>query len=257
MECDGESGRECAGECKEESPRLIDFSVHLIYTYAMLENISVIAFDIDGTLYHPLALYARAMGYFLRHLKFFLSFNKVRKILHRTAPLPDFYEYQARLLAEELDCPIQEAKDDIQRIVYDGLRPIFAKIKAFGYVRECFERLRNAGYRLALLSDFPPSQKGDTWGLLPYCELVLGSEEIGALKPSKYPFGVMAQALGVELSQILYVGNSVRYDVNGAKNAGMKTAYLLSGWRKVFHKSLPEADISFSNYRQFTDIVIQ
>ena len=117
--------------------------------------------------------------------------------------------------------------------------------------------MRAAGYRLALLSDFPPEQKGDVWGLIPYCELVLGSEKIGALKPSKYPFGVMAQALGVEFSQILYVGNSIRYDVKGAKNAGMKTAYLLSGWRKFFNKKLPEADISFANYRQFTDIVIQ
>ena len=32
--------------------------------------------------------------HFLRHLPFFLQYNKVRKVLHRTAPLPDFYEYQ-------------------------------------------------------------------------------------------------------------------------------------------------------------------
>ena len=223
----------------------------------MLENISVIAFDIDGTLYHPWALNLRAAGYFLRHLKFFLCFNSVRHIMHETAPLPDFYEYQARLLAGKMKCPAEKAKKDIQRIVYDGLKPIFAKIKPFPYVKECFERLKAAGYRLALLSDFPPSQKGDTWGLLPYCELVMGSEEIGALKPSKYPFGVMAKKLGVELSQILYVGNSVRYDVKGAKNAGMKAAYLLSGWRKIFHKKHPVADISFADYRQFSDIVIQ
>ncbi|MBQ7158843.1 MAG: HAD family hydrolase, partial [Treponema sp.] len=142
-------------------------------------------------------------------------------------------------------------------IVYDGLRPIFTRIKPFEYVQECFKRLKEAGYRLALLSDFPPSQKGDTWGLLPYCELVMGTEEIGALKPSKYPFGVLAQSLGVDLSEILYVGNSIRYDVIGAKRAGMKAAYLLSGWRRFFRKKHPDADISFVNYRQFTDIVIQ
>ena len=223
----------------------------------MLKNVSVIAFDIDGTLYHPWALNFRAAGYFLRNMKFFLSFNRVRNVMHRTGPLPDFYEYQARLLADRLHCPSQDAKERIQRIVYDGLKPIFARIKPFPYVRECFERLKAAGYRLALLSDFPPSQKGDTWGLLPYCELVMGTEEIGALKPSKYPFGVMAKKLGVDLSQILYVGNSVRYDVKGAKNAGMKAAYLLSGWRKFFHIKQPIADISFTDYRQFADIVIQ
>ena len=223
----------------------------------MLENVSVIAFDIDGTLYPSWALNVRAVTYFLRNLKFFLSFNKVRRQLHKTAPVADFYEYQARLLAIELDCSVQKAKEDIQRIVYDGLKPVFERIKPFSYVRELFQKLKDAGYRLAILSDFPPSQKGSMWGLLPYCEVVLGTEEIGALKPSKYPFGIMARVLNVAESEILYVGNSVRYDVIGARNAGLKCAYLLSWWRRIFRLKHPEADISFANYRQFAKIVIQ
>lgn len=223
----------------------------------MLNGISVIAFDIDGTLYPSWSLYLRVIPYFFGHLRFFLHYNKVRKILHRTAPLADFYEYQARLLAEELDCGVPRAKALIRAIVYDGLRRHFTRVKPFKGMAETIAALKAAGYRIAILSDFPPDQKGELWGILPYCELVLGSEELGALKPSKYPFGVMAQLLQVERAQVLYVGNSKRCDVFGASNAGMKSAYLLPLWRRLLHRPYPKADISFGNYRQLQNIVLQ
>ena len=236
---------------------VIDFSRHLLYTFGMLADISVIAFDIDGTLYPSWALNVRLLPHVLRHFSFYLKFNTVRRRLHATAPLADFYEYQARLLADELHCAPEVARRRIQDIVYDGLKPFFERrIKPFRHVRETFARLKESGYRIALLSDFPPSQKGDLWGLLPYCDVVLGSEEIGALKPSKYPFGVLARELGVPEERILYVGNSVRYDVAGANNAGMKSAYLLPFWRRILHLKHPKADISFATYRQFLQIVL-
>ena len=223
----------------------------------MLADISVVAFDIDGTLYPSWSLNVRLLPYVLRHLSFYLKYNKVRQRLHTTAPLADFYGYQARLLADELHCGVEEAKQQIQTIVYDGLKPFFVRsIKPFRHVHETFARLKESGYRIAILSDFPPAQKGDLWGLLPYCDAVLGSEEIGALKPSKYPFGMLAKKLGVPESRILYVGNSVRYDVIGANNAGMKSAYLLPFWRKILHLKHPKADISFATYRQFLQIML-
>lgn len=223
----------------------------------MLDGISVIAFDIDGTLYPSFSFYLKIFPYFLRNFRFFLKFNAVRKILHRTALLPDFYEYQARIFAGKNGGSASDVKERIQKIVYDGMKPYFDRTKPFPGVKECFQKIHEAGYKIALLSDFPPSQKGATWGVLPYCDVVLGSEECGALKPSKYPFGVMAQKLGVPLNEILYVGNSVKCDIVGAKNAGMKSAYILPLWRKILHLPHKLADINFSNYRQFSDIVIK
>lgn len=223
----------------------------------MLDGISVIAFDIDGTLYPSFGFYIRIIPYFLKNLRFYLKYNKVRKVLHKTAPLADFYEFQARLLAELLNCSAKEAKEKIQKIVYDGMKPYFKKIKPFPHVKETFVRLKDAGYKVAILSDFPPEQKGDMWGLTPYCDEILGSEACGALKPSLYPFGVLAHQLGVKNENILYVGNSVKYDVKGAKNAGMKTAYILPFWRKLLNIPQKLADINFSNYRQLADIVLK
>lgn len=222
----------------------------------MLGDIKAVAFDIDGTLYPSFSLYWRLVPYVIRHFRFYLHYNKVRRKMHETAPLPDFYEYQGRLMAEELGCSSLRARAMIKLIAYDGLSPYFRRIRPFRFVRETFEALHEKGYKIALLSDFPPGQKNDMWGLLPYCDLVLGTEEIGALKPSKYPFGILANALGLPPSQILYVGNSVRFDVRGANNAGMRSAVIAPPLKRIFSKKIKEADISFSSYRQFLNIVL-
>ena len=215
----------------------------------MIKQIEAIAFDIDGTLYSDMSLYIRILPYFLKRLPFFLAYNRARKILHRTAPLADFYEYQARLLAEELKIDSAKAKQMIQENVYDGMKPFFKIIRTFKGVHKLFEECKKQNLKIGILSDFPPEQKGDIWGLAPMCDVIMGSEECGALKPSIYTFGSFAKALGVEPEKILYVGNRIRADITGAKPAGMKTAYIMPFWRKLFNRKLKQSDISFKNYR--------
>ena len=223
----------------------------------MINDIKAVAFDIDGTFYPDWRLYVRLIPYVIKNLRFYYNFSKVRRVLHRTAPLADFYEYQARLFAERTGYTVEDAKDIINRISYEGLKPYFQKIKPYPNVYDTIVALKTAGYKIALLSDFPPEQKGRVWGIRSLCDVCIGSEESGALKPSLYPFGILQQKLGVPAEQILYVGNSVKYDVRGANNAGMKSAYLLKGWRKWFNVPLKEAYISFRNYRQLRNLVLQ
>ena len=222
-----------------------------------MRDFEVIAFDIDGTLYPSWRLNLIIIPYVISHLSFFRHYRKVRQILHRTAPLPDFFEYQARLLSEEMKITVDDAKNLIEKYVYQGLKPFFEKIPSFKYVQEAFKNLKNAGYRLALLSDFPPEQKGNIWNLRDYCEVAFGTESLGALKPSKYSFGVLAMKLKVKPEKILYVGNSLRYDVKGAKNAGMKTAIILPFFRRLFRLKFKEADINFGSYRELEKIILE
>lgn len=222
----------------------------------MKKEIKAVAFDIDGTLYSDFALYIRVIPYVVKNLSFFLAFSRVRKILHHTAPLSDFYEYQARLLAEELKISNTAAKEKINKIVYKGLAPYFTKIKPVRHVKETLIALKEAGYKIGILSDFPPEQKGNLWGMFSYCDVILGSEACGALKPSLYPFGLLAKDLDVLPEEILYVGNSIRCDVMGANNAKMKSAYFMTGWRKFFNRPLKVAYFSFKNYRQLKDFML-
>ncbi len=223
----------------------------------MYNDIKAIAFDIDGTLYPSWQLYVRIAGYFFHHIQFFLKYNKVRKVLHQTAPLPDFFEYQARLLADEMHVTTEFAKDQINEICYEGLKPYFFEMKPYANVYQTICAFKAAGLKIGILSDFPPEQKGRLWGLRSLCDVCIGSEESGALKPSIYPFAILAEKLGVKPEQVLYVGNSIKYDVMGAKSYGMKTAYLLKGIRKLLGIKCAAADISFKNYRQLKNIVLK
>ncbi len=224
---------------------------------AQKKAIQAVAFDIDGTLYSSTLFNIIVAPHFISHLRFFLHYNKVRKILHRTAVLPDFFEYQARLLADELNCSSEKAHDLIQSRVYDGLVPLFKILKPYPHVNETFRRFKENGLKLGILSDFPPEQKGDIWGTGPICDVVMGSEKTGALKPSVYTFGTLAQELGVPAENILYVGNSKRSDVRGAKAAGMQTAWKMPLWRALLHIPYGEADLSFWNYRTLQRYVLK
>jgi len=222
----------------------------------MKDKIKAVVFDIDGTLYPDFAFYVKIIGYFLRHLPFFLHYNKARKIMHRTAPLADYFEYQGRMLASSMHISVRRAKALIDVIVYKGFRPYFKKVKPYKGVEETFQALKDAGLKIGILSDLPPEQKGDIWGLSKYCDVILGSERIGALKPSKYPFGVVSMTLNVPLNEILYVGNSIRCDVHGSKNAGMYAAYKMPWWRDIVKRPLKEADFSFSNYKDLREFIL-
>ena len=223
----------------------------------MFKDIQAVAFDIDGTLYPSWKLFIRMPFHVIKNFKLYVHFNKTRHVMHKTAPLADFYEYQARILAEISKLKSPRAKEIINEICYDGLKKFFKKVKPYPYVYECIKSMKDAGLKIGILSDFPPEQKGDVWGVRQYCSVVLGTEQLGALKPDPYSFLKMADELGVEPSRILYVGNSLKYDVRGSHNAGMKCAYLLPFWRRIFNKPLKEAEISFSNYRQLLNIVLE
>ena len=222
----------------------------------MNEKIKAVVFDIDGSLYSDFPFYLRVSFHVLKNLRFFLHYSKTRKIMHTKAPLADYFEYQARILASSMHISVRRAKALIDVIVYKGCRPYFKKIKPYPNVLETFKALKEAGYKIGILSDLPPEQKGDIWGVSEYCDVILGSEKIGALKPSKYPFGVVSMTLDVPLNEILYVGNSIKSDIRGAKNAGMFAAYKMPWWRVILHKPLKEADFSFSKYRQLQDMLL-
>jgi putative hydrolase of the HAD superfamily len=84
-------------------------------------------------------------------------------------------------------------------------------------------RLRTAGYRLAIISNW---QCGlghfcTELGLSQFLEHVIVSAEVGHEKPSRAIFDEAANRLGVAHSRILHVGDSVVDDWDGARAAGL------------------------------------
>ena len=222
-----------------------------------MANFAAVAFDIDGTLYEDWKIQVLVFPYVLRHRSFFSAFARVRKTLHKKKFSPDFFSLQADLLAAELRVESIKARELAKKIVYDGLSPFFERITPCRDAYNTIAAFKNSGLKIALLSDFPPEQKGSVWGIAPLCDAVLSSEKTGALKPNAAPFDALADALGEPREKILYVGNSVHCDVRGAHGAGFKTAYFMPFWRRILSKPLKEADFSFKSYRQLQKIVLE
>lgn len=229
----------------------------------MRSEIDAVAFDIDGTLYSNWSFYRHLFPFIIQNSRFLIKFGHVRKAIRRWQNAhpgeahENFLDWQALLLSEYLECDAKDARLALDEKIYVGWKPLFAKIAPFPYVREAFLAIKESGLKIALLSDFLPSQKGDLWGLAPLCDVILGSEETGALKPSPVPFSALSEALAIPFSRIVYVGNSMASDIRGAAAVGMKTAHIVHPLMLPFSQRLRAADISFSDYRQLTANVLE
>jgi len=226
----------------------------------MMPGISAVAFDLDGTLYPNYSLNIRLLPFLVRHWRLMLAFGRARNIIRDEQArlsqpgVPNFYERQAQVVARQLKMRDEEIREKIERLIYRGWEPIFLKIKPFAEVKEFLRDLKASGLKLGLLSDFPPETKLEYLGLSGVWDTALCTESIGALKPAALPFEELAKALGCPPEQILYVGNSSRYDVEGAKRAGMKAALLNPGFPVI---TGIKADFTFRNYRQLRNLMLE
>ncbi|MDR1390287.1 MAG: HAD family hydrolase [Treponema sp.] len=219
-----------------------------------------IAFDLDGTLYPNYRFYLRLVIPLLRHPRFYRAFALTRRRLHRDGQKNirnDFYRRQAALMSEILGARIDEQY--LEEKIYRRWEDCFKRINLFPHVRETLATFKKAGLRLGLLSDFPPERKLVYLHLDEIFDAALCSEKTGCLKPCRLPFETMAGSLGLEPQTILYTGNSPRFDMAGARAAGMKTALIkrgpLSTGRAGFGGT-DCADFVFRDYRQLVKYVL-
>jgi putative hydrolase of the HAD superfamily len=220
-----------------------------------------IAFDLDGTLYPNYRLNIRILPllFTLREFPLVWAMGKARDRIRADPEAyqrTGFYETQARLMAEIL----KEEPDQVQKktaaLIYRGWEPFFTRIAPFPRVQETLDVFKKEGLKLGLLSDFPPETKLANMGLGGYWDTVLCSETIGRLKPHPLPFLELARQMGIPPERILYVGNSVSYDIIGAKGAGMKAALVTRSIIKKLRRP-GGADFVFSGYRQLSKYVIR
>jgi len=237
------------------------------YNPVMISDIKGIAFDLDGTLYPNYRLNIRLLPFILKEARLLSAFGKTRNIMRKEQEESfqsqsiisdvDFYERQAQITAKILNVPADEIKEKIDKLIYKGWEPIFKNIKPFKNVYETLVVFKNAGLKLGLLSDFPPETKLEHLKLNSFWDAVDCSERSGAIKPHPLPFRKLAESMGLLCENILYVGNSYKYDVIGAARAGMKTAWIKNRLEPSKAFKTPEPDFSFINYRQLQKIMLE
>ena len=92
-----------------------------------------------------------------------------------------------------------------------------------------FGRLRGA-FRLAILSNWPLAwaidRIAERSGWIEHLDAIVVSERVGWVKPHPAIFEATADALRVDTSALLHVGDDWAADVVGAKGVGARVAYL-------------------------------
>ncbi|MDR2490627.1 MAG: HAD family hydrolase [Spirochaetaceae bacterium] len=238
----------------------------------MEQKFDAVAFDVDGTLYPNYRFYLRLLPFIVREAAFLLAFGKARTILRAerdraaellTPPPPgaSFYRIQAGLMAKILKKDVCEIEEKVDRLIYKGWEELFCAVRLFSHVRETIQAFRERGLKTALLSDFPLRKKVENLKISGLWDIELCSEEVGMLKPDVRSFAELEKRLAVPAHRILFVGNSIRCDIAGAKNAGLQAALISRNplltlkARRAGEAQRP--DFIFSAYRQLKAFVLE
>jgi 2-haloacid dehalogenase len=95
-------------------------------------------------------------------------------------------------------------------------------------VREALDRLRDAGFRLATLTNSTQQvadQQMENSGLGEYFEQMLSADEVQRLKPAPEPYHLAAEKLDVEIGEIRLIAAHA-WDVAGALRTGCAAAFV-------------------------------
>jgi putative hydrolase of the HAD superfamily len=117
---------------------------------------------------------------------------------------------------EEMEAVGQRIRDEHrQRHLWTFMRPT---------TPSALERLRDGGYRMAIISNADGRVEGliEGAGIRDFFEFVLDSELEGVEKPDPEIFRRACDRMGVEPSESLYVGDLYPVDVLGANAAGLR-----------------------------------
>ena len=231
-------------------------------------GVAAVVFDLDGTLYPSMPAVVASAALVLRNLRFFRAFGRTRRHL-RNLPAPsspagasiaelvslrsaELQRAQNARLAALLRVSSEEAERLLQIHLYRDWAQSFRRAQPFPGVERMLADLRQRGLRLGVLSDSPlVAEKLRYLGIDSFWSVTLAADEVGALKPDPLPFRYIAERIGVATGQVLFVGNSYRYDIVGARNVGMLTAHFSR--RRV---PFSVADYTFANYKSFPEFAV-
>lgn len=116
-------------------------------------------------------------------------------------------------------------------------------------------KLKRKGIKLGIVTDAPRLKawiRLASMRLSNYFDVVVTFEDTKKLKPSKLPFKVALNKLGLKPEECLMTGDWPERDIKGAKKLGMKTCFAKYGNPKI-KKS--DADYEISDIRKVLDIV--
>ncbi len=118
---------------------------------------------------------------------------------------------------------------------------LFEQTKPLQGVRELLAFLKKRKIKMGIISNAYDSYEQQTRikrsGLEPYFDQIVISGGVGYYKPAAKIFCLTLQRLGLVAEDTVYVGDSEKYDIKGAKAVGMKAILLHSKGHDISTKA--------------------
>lgn len=133
-------------------------------------------------------------------------------------------QYRLRRYADILQESHENALDLALKLNIVYMQEANRNIQLFEDAVPLIQSLKQKGIRGAILTNGPSDGQRDkleALKLLQYINRIYISEEIGFSKPSSQAFEFVLQDLGIERTDMIFVGDSLEDDVEGAKRSGI------------------------------------
>jgi FMN phosphatase YigB (HAD superfamily) len=196
-------------------------------------KIKGVLFDVDGTLYHQTPLRAIMVSLLLFH--HLLTPGKLMRKIRVIKAYRNAQE-ELRLRGDQAGPKTQvelaaENSDESGQYVREVVAQWFEK-KPVPYlplcrrraVKEVVRSLYDQGMKLGVVSDYPVREKVAALGISQWLSVVVspGIDDVRGFKPNTNAFAKAAEKIGLDGSEIVYVGDRPEVDGAGASSAGMK-----------------------------------
>ena len=126
-------------------------------------------------------------------------------------------------------------------------------------VPETLRKLSYNGYSLGIVSNATSSLSVrrvlENQGILHWFRTVVISADVKYRKPKPEIFHIALSGMGVEPEEAVYIGNTVKFDVQGARAAGLKTILFRIEQSDEEIETHVEPDYAISKIQQIMDIV--
>lgn len=202
-------------------------------------KIKGVLFDVDGTLYHQTLF--RPIMIFLLVL---LNIHNPKELFRKAKVIAVYRKAQENLrysLQGSSSCSIRQIDFAINNTgesyayISKTIMEWFEK-RPLPFLRLCRRRglnfvlgqLCQKGFKLGVFSDYPAQDKLRALRVYEYFSIIVSANdpEIKGFKPNTNGFAVAARKMGLEPSEILYVGDRAEVDGVGASAAGMPVVIL-------------------------------
>lgn len=210
------------------------------------ENIKACVFDAYGTLFdvhsavgrHKARIGERADAVSAMWRTKQLEYTWLRSLMGRHA---DFWQLTGDALDYALD-----AHDIDDRELREALMNAYLSLDAYPEVRDVLRKLKDAGFRTAILSNGSPKMLDaavDGAGIRDLLDANLSIEEVGIYKPDPRVYQLAVDRLGVEARQVSFQSSNA-WDAVGAATFGFRVAWVNRfGQRRERLTADPEAEI--------------